>query len=98
MRKIVFLLMTGLIVGGNLMGQGTLKLTTGSSLHVGTAGVLTLENMNLEIDGSISTAPASSAIRLTGNTTTFILGTSAAPPLLDILQIHNFYQMKQFFR
>jgi len=89
MRKIVFLLMAGLVVGGNLMGQGTLKLTTGSSLHVGTAGVLTLENFNLEIDGSISTAPGSSVIRLTGNTTTSILGTSPAPPLLDVLQIEK---------
>jgi hypothetical protein len=72
-----------------LMAQGTLKLTAGTSLHVGTAGVLTLDNMNLEIDGSLSTAPGSSVIRLTGNATTSILGTSPGPPLLDILQIEK---------
>lgn len=69
--------------------QNTLKLTTGSLIHVGTAGVLTLDNMNLEIDGIISTAPGSSMIKLTGNTTTSILGSNAAPPLFDVLQIEK---------
>jgi hypothetical protein len=69
------------------LAQGTLKLTTGSSLHVGTAGVLTLDNMNLENDGGLSTAPGSSTVRLTGNTTTFIQGSNL--PLLDVLQIEK---------
>jgi hypothetical protein len=71
-----------------LVAQNTLKLTTGSSLYIGPAGVLTLDNTNLDMDGTISTAPGNAAIRLTGNATTSIIGTNA-PPTFDVLQIEK---------
>lgn len=81
----VFFLIVCYFIPALSIAQGTLKLTTASSLYIGPAGVLTLDNMNLENDGNLSTAPGSSTIRLTGNATTSILGGNSA--IYDVIQV-----------
>src|SRR5688572_16545535 len=87
MLRILFIII-GYAIPVFSVAQGTFKLTTGSSLHVGPAGILTLDNMNLDVEGALSTAAGSSTIRLTGNTTTSISGINA-PPTFDVLQIEK---------
>lgn len=63
----------------------TCTITPGASIHVGSGGVLTLHNTNLDISGGFSTAAASAVVRFTGDLTTHIEGSNL--PLFDLIAI-----------
>ena len=75
------------LVSASSFAQDTLTITNGSSLFIGPAGVLTLNNTSFRNDGGFSMAAGSSTIRFTGNVTSHILGANL--PLFDMLAVQK---------
>ncbi len=65
--------------------QNTLKVQSGVTLTTTGAAVITLQDMNLENDGTISQGTGAGTFRFTGTADNTIAGVSA--PLFDILEI-----------
>lgn len=68
-----------------LKAQGTFKIISGTTLKLTGGAVITLDNMHLENDGTLSLGAGDGTFRFTGNTSTNILGTSM--PLFDGMEI-----------
>jgi riboflavin synthase alpha subunit len=87
MKKIYFFFIAGLSgflfnLPAMVHAQGSMKLSTGASLHMTAGTVLTINNLDLENDGTVSSA---GTIRFTGNVNTAIKGnTNLALGILEI--------------
>lgn len=68
-----------------LMAQGTFKVTSGAEVKLTGGVVITLENMHLDNDGTISLAAGDGSFHFSGNTTTSILGGTL--PMFDAMAI-----------
>ncbi len=65
--------------------QNTLKVQTGAVIKNTGGAIITLQDMNLENDGTISQAPGEGGFRFSGSANNTISGTSTS--LLDIMEI-----------
>ncbi|MEO5946395.1 MAG: T9SS type A sorting domain-containing protein [Chitinophagaceae bacterium] len=65
--------------------QNVFKVTTGAVIKTTGGVVITLQDMNLDNDGTISQAPGEGVFRFSGTQDNTISGTSA--PLFDVLEI-----------
>ncbi len=65
--------------------QNVLKVQNGATLKTTGGVVITLQDMNLENDGTISQAAGEGTFRFSGTANNFISGTN--PPLIDVLEI-----------
>lgn len=65
--------------------QNTMKIQSGAVLKTTGGIVITLQDMNLENDGTINQAPGEGTFRFTGSADNTISGTSA--PLFDVVEI-----------
>lgn len=68
-----------------LIAQNTCKITTGATLKLTGGAVITLNNMHLDNDGTISLVAGDGTFRFTGNATTNILGSNI--PLFDVVEM-----------
>ena len=55
MKKILFV--AAIFISGVMTGQNTLKLTAGATLKTTGAAVITVENLQLDNNGTINQAP-----------------------------------------
>lgn len=68
-----------------LPAQETFKLTSGATIKLSGGTVITLDNMHLDNDGTISLAAGDGTFRFAGNATSNILGSNS--PLFDRMEI-----------
>jgi hypothetical protein len=68
-----------------LLAQDTFKLSSGAELKLTGGVIITLENMHLDNDGTISLAAGDGSFRFSGNITTNILGGNM--PMFDVMEI-----------
>ena len=83
--KYILLFVAFAITGGQTGAQNVLKIEAGAVLKTTGGAVITLQDMNLQNDGTINQAPGEGTFRFTGTANTTISGTSA--PLIDIFEI-----------
>jgi hypothetical protein len=83
LRKIC--IVTALCAPVWMSAQNTVKVTAGGSITLTGGALITLENMNLDNDGSIVLTPGNGTFRFSGNSATGISG--LAQPVFDILEI-----------
>lgn len=83
MKKLVFLVT--LTISQTLAAQNVFKVTSGAVIKTTGGVVITLQDMNLDNDGTISQAPGEGVFRFSGTQNNTISGTSA--PLFDVLEI-----------
>jgi hypothetical protein len=83
----LYLFIICFLVSASSFAQDTLTITAGSSLFIGPAGLLTLNNASFRNDGGFSMAAGSSEIRFKGNATSYILGANL--PLFDMLAVEK---------
>lgn len=69
----------------SIMAQGTIKISPGATLKLTDGVVVTLDNMHLENNGTLTLGAGDGIFRFTGNATTNILGSSL--PLFDAMEI-----------
>ena len=81
----LYFLISCCFLSASSFAQDTLVVTSGSSLYIGPAGVLTLQNMSFRNDGGFSMAAGSSSIRFTGNVNSSIVGNIL--PLFDMIDV-----------
>jgi hypothetical protein len=89
MKKIIspgsFLVAICLVTTQIVSAQNTVKVTTGAFIKTTGGIVITLQDMNLDNDGTINQAPGEGVFRFSGTQNNTISGTSA--PLFDVLEI-----------
>ena len=80
-----FLAVLCIVTATIVSAQNVLKITSGAVIKTTGGAVITLQDINLDNDGTISQAPGDGVFRFSGTQNNTISGTSA--PLFDVLEI-----------
>jgi ligand-binding sensor domain-containing protein len=89
MKQIITIVLLFLVTGA-LPAQNILKVTPGTTLKTSGGVVITLQNMDLDNDGTINQASGDGSFRFTGTQSSAIKGSSQPTiSILDIAKTNN---------